>query len=487
MIKPLKHLLIIIAVLICSIPFTSYSYASTVHNAFAFPVLTGELSLDQTEGFVGSEVSFTATGLVPNKPVQLSWMTVDGSYDLDGIYTVIGPKYEEKEIILLTDKVDDQGNWSGTFIVPKGFGGDHTLYVSQGNVKVAQNTYFVAPKFTMQPESGPVGTEITITAEGIGWTNMESNWQLSYDNKLTGLISAVSTEGTATAKIRASGEVGKHNLTIWHGYLGIPYINHEQAPNSYLPVPSFTFEVTDEEPIKKNAVGPIPKAAADGGVQMPNVEHKPEVSVVLNKNEATVGESVNLTAEGLPPGEGVEVIWYTMVGNRVTAAGFSEKAVKLGQTVSDSTGKLSYAFVVPDDLGGVPHRIELKVGDELYGGTYLRILPTIVSISPTSGPSGTEVTIEIKGSGWTEFDNAYYLTYDNAYIGYMCSFNSQGTLKFKMTVNGAPGHHLIDLYPGIYRGQKKVPDIYLAPQLTYSEDHPGSAMPVINLGFDITR
>ena len=43
------------------------------------------------------------------------------------------------------------------------------------------------------------------------------------------------------------------------------------------------------------------------------------------------------------------------------------------------------------------------------------------------------------------------MTYDNAYIGYMCSFNSQGTLEYEMVATGEPGLHLIDLYPGIYR------------------------------------
>lgn len=481
----LKHFIVIISIILSTISFSSPSSANTAQKAFS--VLTGEITIESSKGFVGDEVKFAASSLKPNQPVKLAWTTVDGSYELQGIYTVIGPKYVQKEIELLSGMTDAEGKWSSTFTVPKGFGGDHTLYVIQENNKVAQNTFFVAPKFTMQPQSGPVGTEITISVEGIGWTNMESNWQLTYDNKMTGLISAISTDGSAAAKVRASGNVGKHNLTIWHGYLGVPYINHEQAPTSYLPVPSFTFEVTDEKPIKKNEIGPIPKSAADGGIKLPEIVNENGVKVNLSKVEGTVGEPITLTAEGLPINQQVSVVWYTMVGNRVTEAGFSEKPSDLGQAKIDSKGNLSFNFAVPDDLGGVPHRIELKIGDKVYGTTYLRILPTLVSISPTSGPSGTEVTIEIKGSGWTEFDNAYYLTYDNAYMGYMCSFNSQGTLKFKMTVNGEPGHHLIDMYPGIYKGQKKVPDIYLAPQLTFEQDHPGSAMPVINLGFDITK
>lgn len=445
------------------------------------------IKLGQSMGTIGSKVDFTATGLAPNKPAKLVWLTVDGSYQLEGIYTVIGAQYKEKEIVVLQGTADKNGAWQGSFAVPKGFGGDHTVFVRQNNGNAAQTNYYVNPTFKMSPASGPVGTEITITAEGIGPANMESNWQVTYDNKMTGLITAISTDGSATAKFRASGSEGKHSITVWHGYLGMGYINHQQAPNAYLPVPSFSFEITDDKPDLRNRVGPIPASAADGGVKMPALKLKPGVKVSLSKQEGTVGEKVALQASGVPANQSYQLVWYTMVGNRVTSAGFSEQAKPLGTVRSDRNGNLSYEFPIPDDLGGVPHRIELKSDTASYGEAYLRILPSIVSVNKSSGPAGTEIEVEIKGAGWTEFDNAYYLVYDNAYTGYMCAFNSQGTLKFTIIAAGEPGHHLIDLYPGIYRGKKTVPDIYLAPQLTYEQDHPGSAMPAIHLGFEITE
>jgi hypothetical protein len=68
---------------------------------------------------------------------------------------------------------------------------------------------------------------------------------------------------------------------------------------------------------------------------------------------------------------------------------------------------------------------------------------------------------------------------------------SNWTLSFSGNINmiasGEPGYHIIDFYPGIYRGKQQQPDIYLAPQLTYTEDHPGSAIPAIRLGFEVTN
>jgi len=52
---------------------------------------------------------------------------------------------------------------------------------------------------------------------------------------------------------------------------------------------------------------------------------------------------------------------------------------------------------------------------------------------------------------------------------------------------GDIGYHLIDLYPGIYKQQEKETDMTLIPQLIYSTDHPGSAMPAIRLAFEMTE
>ncbi len=71
--------------------------------------------------------------------------------------------------------------------------------------------------------------------------------------------------------------------------------------------------------------------------------------------------------------------------------------------------------------------------------------------------------------------------------GYLCAFNSQGDLTFDVVATGESGYHIIDLYPGIYKQKEKSTDMTLIPQLTYSTDHPGSAMPAIRLGFEVTK
>ena len=69
-------------------------------------------------------------------------------------------------------------------------------------------------------------------------------------------------------------------------------------------------------------------------------------------------------------------------------------------------------------------------------------------------------------------------TYDNAYMGYLCGFNSQGDVVINFKAAGAPGEHMIDLFPGIYQGPANETQLlYRIPQLTYADDHPGNKIP----------
>ncbi len=445
------------------------------------------INLSEESGVIGNTITFEANQLEPNQDYQIKWNEFDGYYDIQGINSFIGPKYSEEEIILVEGTSNKEGIWEGSFDIPDGFGGNHNVYVTQGDEKIGQTGFFVKPQFSIEPESGPIGTEITIKVKGLGYDTYKSMWHVTYDNKYTGSVTSVTTNGTTEAKFRATGHIGDHFLSVRSGYLGSPYINFADSPYAEWPAPNFKFTITDETPLIEDYVEAAPEAA-DGGVEMPPLENKEGVTVELKKQEGNVGEANNLSVSGLPAEQKVKLVWNTMVGSRVTSAGFDEQSDELATVTTDAEGNLSYDFEIPDDLGGIPHRIDIVVDGDVYAQVYLRILPSIVSVEPKSGPVGTPIKITIKGGGWTEFDNAYYMTYDNAYMGYMCSFNSQGTLEFTTYATGEPGHHFMDLYPGVYWQQEKNPlDMTLIPQLTYSVDHPGSGMPAIRMSFEITE
>lgn len=84
--------------------------------------------------------------------------------------------------------------------------------------------------------------------------------------------------------------------------------------------------------------------------------------------------------------------------------------------------------------------------------------------------------------------HSYTLTYDNAYLGYVCGFNTNGDVEIFMPAAGTPGWHFIDLYPAIYKGVD-VPGTnnFRIPQLTYALDHPGERLPAFRFAFEITE
>jgi hypothetical protein len=181
----------------------------------------------------------------------------------------------------------------------------------------------------------------------------------------------------------------------------------------------------------------------------------------------------------------VSLIWGTQAGSRVSGNGFAPTERELATLTVDPDGRLNARLTIPDDLGGM-HTLSVRDGDKVLARTVFAIETSVVSISPTSGPAGTPVTIHLKGVGWTDVDNIYIATYDNAYMGYACGFNSQGDVVVNFTAAGSPGMHLIDFYPGIYQGPEKDQQLYRLPQLTYADDHPGNKIPALRFAFEVT-
>ncbi|NLY80569.1 MAG: hypothetical protein GX072_11995 [Lysinibacillus sp.] len=449
--------------------------------------LIGDVTLSNNRGRIGDEVTLTAEKLLPDKPVKVVWVDMIGSYVIEDNYSYIGTTYEPYEIVVGEGTADSTGKWEGTFNIPDGYGDDHDILIYQDNQVVAKANYFVETVFSMSPTSGPAGTEVTVEVEGMSWKMYGSLYFINWDNNFTGMITSVTTNGKAKAVFRATGKKGLHSVTIDQSPQGFPYLSlASSALSDVMSRQNFTFEITDDKPIVTEAYVEEAPEAAGGGIKLPDPVNKDGVTVALDKSEGVVGEPVVLTASGLPKNETVKFDWHTMVGTRVTREGYGPQIFDLGEAKTDENGNLTYEFNVPDDLGGLPHLIDLKVGDEVYGQTYLRILPTI-EISPTSGPVGTEFTVTIKGSGWTQFDNALTVAYDNSYIGYICGFFTQGTIQYKMIATGEPGYHFIDIVPSIYQGQQRLPDYYLRPMLTYREDHPGTGIPAIRAVFEVTE
>ena len=263
-----------------------------------------------------------------------------------------------------------------------------------------------------------------------------------------------------------------------HSDFGSPYRNTQQSPVPDRPEFKLGFTITPGAPVlppppERQAQTPCPLAAAAG---------RPRRDAGFFRDRRSRSSSA---ATGFAPGKTYKLNWNTVVGNRMTGAGWEEQA-RVDRRRHGGCGR--------------PRGIPLQACRTISAArTTSGSTPTAPrSRAPTGsrrprlpldvarGPVGTTFRIHLKGVGWSETANIYTVVYDNATSGYACAFNSQGDVEIIMQATGEPGWHFIDLYPAIYKGKETRPNNYRLPQLTYADDHPGEDLPRFRFAFEVT-
>ncbi|MCL6453370.1 MAG: hypothetical protein K6T78_07020 [Alicyclobacillus sp.] len=450
---------------------TSNDSASPYAVLGSVPAVPAPLILSAPYAVVGDTVTWSAAGLPANTTLHLVWETYEGQWQTQAEH-FIGATYTTGKITLGSVQTDASGSASGSLQIPSGFGDAHFLGLvdDQGNV-VAAGSINVAPRATITTTTEPQGAFFHIHVDGMGVGPYTSDYDLLYDNHLTGNVTAVTSGGQADFTVRAEGGVGLHTIQLVVGGVEGAYLNAAQSPFSWRPNYTFDVEVTPGHP--KTVSDPLPALP-------PAVGNHLHTSV----GSGTVGSSFTLTGTGLTPNHTYEVVWNTMAGSRVSGNGYQQKQLDLGPVTTDANGDFSKSLQVPNDLGGPAHTIQLLDGQTVAGDTTFRIYPSLVS-APATVTAGQAFTVELHGVGWTEYDNTYAVDYDNSTIGYVCGFNSQGDVKVQLVASGTPGFHYVDLYPSIYKGQQTLPYLYGIPLLTYQTDHPGDNLPAIHVVVDV--
>ena len=438
--------------------------------------ITGKFALEPAHGPWDASVTATATGLKPATKYDLVWTTGKVAWKLsDDRSKYLGRTATTVQKVLQSLTTDAKGAFQASFTVPHGFGYGHDVMVVDAQSVIRNKSLFdVDMVTTISPTHGPVGTPITVEVKGIGWQSYQNSFQLDWDNAYTGWVSSITTDGYAKFVIPATGAIGTHIVTLGHSEFGAPYMNPNQQPVvASRPFPHLPFMVTAGAAV-------LPEPAEEQGFA--TIAAKPvDKGIWSSPYGATVGTPATMNAKGLPPSSDVELTWTTMVGNR-SVTGFEERTKSLGKTRTDGSGAFSWAFAIPDDLGG-DHLISAKIGEAVVAKTNVYILASAFPLSVESGPAGTRTTLHLKGVGWTETEQIYHVVVDNAFTGYACAFQSAGDLTIFLTMSGAPGWHYIDMYPGIYQGSETRPANYKMPQLTALDDHPGNALPIFRFAF----
>lgn len=443
---------------------------------------TAKLQVSPAHAQVGQTVQVQGSGYPASTDVDMVWHSAQGRYELEGGTEFVGQRYTETSRVLTTVRATSEGDIDAKVQVPEDFGGGHDLRGRVQGQEISQTNVTVDPTFSMNPSEGPLGTAIELRIVGVDSSINSNTWHVLYDNRYLGFMSAVTTHGVAVARIRAAGPVGVRSISVWHNsFNSTPYLNWPQGPYKDTPVASFTFNVTSDPGPAKAIVEDF--AARDNPWPVQS-DGSGQLSVAPDRG--TAGTATILKASHLPANATLSLSWATMVGNRVSSTGFTEESRALGEVTTGPDGAFNKPFSIPNDLGG-QHRIDVKSGDKVLASASLVIEPSVVSVDPVTVHAGDTINLHFRGFGWTTYDNTYAVTYDNSYIGYACGFSTAGDVEFKITATGAPGTHLIDLYPTIYKGKDAMPRVYSVPQLTYADDHPQRITPAIRLAVEIAN
>ncbi len=485
--------------------------------AFTTPSTMGKLTVTPNQGVVGIPITITGAGLSANTSIALTWSTADGAWLVDVEPSTVnyrGISWSRYNVIMANVTTDASGNFSHSIKAPSDFGGIKEIYAVQNNIAVAKGGFVMTRTLSISPTSGPVGTPITITYTSMGSNLYTSGAAVLYDNAYAGLMMAQWTRGTGVVVIRASGARGKHYIEV-KGATGLAYLNVIQSPLPFVNGGVAVFTVTKDNgppaPYIRWPAQVVPTVTQRTTLAAASLDPMTKAVATLSTTSGPIGTKVQLNVTGLTTTGTHSLKWASVVGNRVncpTDSCWNYVYLPLGEAnVVD--GKLSQEITIPDNLGGW-HGVQVMKGDKIQAQEAFYVKVSIVPFYDTKGKvismglatadnsftleaiargqsgvasntfkAGEEFTISIKGGGWTQLDNTFAVLYDNNYIGYGCSFNSNGYTVFKLRATGAPGTHIIDLYPLLYTllpsFTKTVP-FGLLPMLSSDRDFPGLAL-----------
>lgn len=493
-----------------ALPFTG-----TKSVTFTTPQTMVNMTVTPAQGIVGDPIEIAGKTLTPNSTYTLNWSTSDASWVAEiqpNTVNYMGTSYANYYVDMATVTTDANGAFSYKTKIPSDWGGVHDIYLVRDGVGAGHGGIQVARGFTMTPKSGPVGTPITVTYTGLGPKLYAAGSALIYDNHFAGEMMARWTRGTAKAVILASGAVGKHYVQA-NEAISFSYLNVMQSPVPYANSGFGTFTITKDKgaftPYIQWPAKVTPTITQHTTFSLAGLDPTTKAVASLSTDSGPVGSKTMLTVAGLSTTGSHQIVWATVVGNRVNCTGtcWVYNAIPLG-TVDVASTTISKEVTIPDHLGGW-HMIQLKQGDVVEAQIAFYVKESIMAFLDKSGKTislglakadlsgtaaaftlggagaptntfkeGEEFTISLKGVGWTQFDNTLAVTYDNSYIGYGCGFNSNGYLVVHLKAVGGIGTHIIDLRPLLYTQQPSFANTPygMAPVLTFDRDFPGLAV-----------
>ena len=510
---------------VAPLPFTGVTAAS-----FTIPATMVNLTVTPNQGVVGSPMVVTGKGLPASSSLQLTWGTSNGTWVADvepSSINYLGTNITKVTLNMATVTTDSNGAFTFSTVVPSDFGGVHDIYAVKDGVALGHGGYQMTRTLTISPTSGPIGSPITVTYTGMGATLYTAGAAVHWDNSMAGEMQALWTRGTGQVVIRAAGPRGTHYVNVGDA-IGVTYMNIIQSPVPYANSGSLPFIVTRDSGVgTPSATFPIayaPTTSLRTTLSTVGLDPNTQATMTLSQTSGDILTKVNVKTAKVATDGTYQIVWSTVVGNRVNCSGicWAFSSIPLG-TATVTNGVSSTDVTIPDNLGGW-HVIQMMKGSAIEAQTpfYVKesIMPFkdsvgkvigmgVAKFDPSTSPdsvargqagepsttfkNGEAFTISIKGVGWTQLDNTMAVTYDNNFIGYGCGFNSNGYMVIKLIATGAPGTHIIDLHPQLYINQPSFANTPygMLPVLSGDRDFPGLALgyqiPTFHFAIKVTK
>ncbi len=224
------------------------------------------------------------------------------------------------------------------------------------------------------------------------------------------------------------------------------------APAQGADTPSTVITLTAPSDIKD--VAPLPFTAVKSAAF---TTPESTVNLEVTPQQGYVGSEFSVIGKGLKPNTVMDLVWSTSEGTWITdiqpntvnymGVKYTKFYVNMSKVITDSTGSFTFKTKAPSDFGGVHDIYAVVDGVAVAHGGY-QMLRT-VSISPTSGPIGTPITITYTGMGASLYTAGGSVLYDNHYAGEMQALWTRGTGKAVIRASGDVGKHVIYVLDGI--------------------------------------